>query len=238
MISIKKHLEQIYLAATMQQVPSQMTEAGASKVRTRTCPPQRSPYDSTIRTAWAKCNAHIYAWPSLGGVIILNHANAVDLEFLGLDRLDPPMERLPDQADEDRFCKRLLLLGAKWWESEARYQLMGRVDEMDAIAIYTLDHELEPAPTMAEKRFVSVSWPTTGGFWIAEFDTSLYCIEEEDNLVPDDVARLSVARTMDERSRLLRDRFGARFYQDISDYRGYAFLNAWEARAIEKVETK
>jgi hypothetical protein len=147
------------------------------------------------------------------------------------------MESLPEQADEDRFCKRLLLLGAKWWESEARYQLMGRVDKTDEVAINALEEVLEPAPTMAEKRFVSVSWPITGGLWIAGYDTSLWGIEEEENLVPDDVARLSVARTMDERSRLLRDHFGARFYQDIRDYRGYAFLNAWEARTTQKVGT-
>ncbi len=96
---------------------------------------------------------------------------------------------------------------------------MGRVDEMDESSIHKLDEGLEPAPTMAEKRFVSVSWPTTGGLWIAEFDTSLWGIEEEDNLVPDDVARLSMARTMDERTRLLRDHFDARRHQWLSRVR-------------------
>ncbi len=51
-----------------------------------------------------------------------DHANTVDLEFLDLDHLDPPMERSPDQADEDRFCRRLLLLGAGWWKGEAQVQ--------------------------------------------------------------------------------------------------------------------
>ncbi len=98
----------------MGQVAPQMTEAGVSRLRDRTCPPQRRLHHSIVRTAWAECDAHIYAWPALEGVIILDHANAVDFEFLGLDPLDPPMERSPDQADEDRFCKKLLLLGAKW----------------------------------------------------------------------------------------------------------------------------
>ncbi len=33
---------------------------------------------------------YIYAWPSKGGVIILDHADAIDLEYLGLDPIDLP----------------------------------------------------------------------------------------------------------------------------------------------------
>lgn len=181
-------------------------------------------------------NAIIYAWPSLGGVIIHDHANAVDLEFLGIDPLDPPTKRSPDQADEDRFCRRLLLLGAKWWKSEARFQFLQKADALDESAIQALEDESEPAPTMAERRFISIAWPSTGGFWIAEFDTTLWGIEEEDNLVPDDIARLYLARTMDERSVILQNRFGANFYTSASEYQGCAFLNAWEEREALKIE--
>jgi hypothetical protein len=82
---------------------------------------QTCPYDSTVRALFTDNNASIYAWPSRGGVIILDDAEAIDFEFLGLNPLDPPEKRLEDQSAEDPFCQRLLLLGAKWWDSEARY---------------------------------------------------------------------------------------------------------------------
>ena len=63
-------------------------------------------------------------------------------------------------------------------------------DEMDDRAIQALKDGTEPAPSMRERRFVSVAWPTTGGLWVAEFDTTLLGLEEEDNLVPADAAGL------------------------------------------------
>jgi hypothetical protein len=42
-------------------------------------------------------------------VIILDNTEAIDFESLGLNPLDPPVERLNDQAAEDAFCQRLLL---------------------------------------------------------------------------------------------------------------------------------
>ena len=85
------------------------------------------PYDpiGAIRTVFTDNDARIYAWPSLGGVIILDGAEAVDFEFLDLDPLDPPLRRyVPSRTaleeekqkaveDEDVFCRRVLLLGAK-----------------------------------------------------------------------------------------------------------------------------
>ena len=44
----------------------------------------------------------------------------------------------------------------------------------------------QPPPTMREKRLTKVGWPSTGGFWIAEFDTTWAGVAEEDNLVPED----------------------------------------------------
>jgi len=79
------------------------------------------PYNSSVRTDFTDIDARIYAWPSRGGVIVLDTAEAIDFEFLSLNPLDSPLERLDDQAAEDAFCQRLLLLGAKWWDSEARY---------------------------------------------------------------------------------------------------------------------
>lgn len=88
----------------------------------------------------------------------------------------------------------------------------------------------EPEPTMREKRLIRVGWASTGGVWVAEFDTTWAAVDEEDNLVPEmeDLGRLTMARTMDERCELLRDRLRASFYEDLKEYEGYGFLNAWE----------
>lgn len=72
------------------------------------------PYDSSLRTCFTNEIAKIYAWPSRGGVIVLEEAEAMDFQFLGLDPLAPPMERFDDQSAEDAFYQQLLLLGAKW----------------------------------------------------------------------------------------------------------------------------
>jgi hypothetical protein len=39
-----------------------------------------------------------------GGVIVLDNAEAIDSELLELDPLNPPVERLAEQAAEDSFC--------------------------------------------------------------------------------------------------------------------------------------
>lgn len=52
------------------------------------------PYNSSVRTDFTDINARIYAWSSRGGVIVLDAAEVINFEFLGLDPLDPPLERL------------------------------------------------------------------------------------------------------------------------------------------------
>ena len=124
---------------------------------------QTCPYDPTIRALFTDNNASIYAWPSRGGVIILDDAEAIDFEFLGLNPLDPPEKRLEDQSAEDALCQRLLSLGAKWWDSEARYSVVEHLKAGIARADGVFIVEREPPPTMREKRFVKVGWPSTGG---------------------------------------------------------------------------
>jgi hypothetical protein len=98
----------------MQAVPTQSTVGTITQGRSPTCQPQKSLNDPTRRTTMTDVYVCIYAWPSKGGVIIHDHVEVIDLEFLGLNLLDPPTKRLPNQNDEDDFCQRLLLLGAQW----------------------------------------------------------------------------------------------------------------------------
>lgn len=107
-----------------------------------------------------------------------------------------------------------------------------------------------PDPTMREKRWIKVGWPSTGGLVVSEFDTMWgpgpigkpcqhTVVEEylansavdEDNLTPGNghgLALLKMARTMDERCHLLKNRFRGKHYDNISEYDGQGFLNAWE----------
>ena len=48
------------------------------------------------------------------------------MQYLDLDRSEPPIARLKDQSDEDAFCNRLINIGGKWWASEIRSQLIWR----------------------------------------------------------------------------------------------------------------
>jgi len=90
----------------------------------------------------------------------------MDFEFLGLDPPDPPVERLDDQVAEDAFCQRLLLIGAKWWDSEARYSVVGQLEVSAMGDTHRVDNafriDKQPPPTIREKRFVKVGWPSTG----------------------------------------------------------------------------
>lgn len=88
-------------------------------------------------------------------MIVLDSADAIDFEFLGLDPLDPPSWRLPNQGAEDAFCQRLLLLGAKWWDSEARYQIVSAIEDEAGGIPRSLDFNIkeEPAPTMRGKSY-------------------------------------------------------------------------------------
>ncbi|KAI9890357.1 MAG: hypothetical protein M1814_004267 [Vezdaea aestivalis] len=67
----------------------------------------------------------IFAWPSRGGVIVHDNADGLDLDFLGLDRLNlTSVTQLDNRPAEDVFAARLLLTGAKWWDSRARWALL------------------------------------------------------------------------------------------------------------------
>ncbi|MCJ1249833.1 hypothetical protein MMC30_007059 [Trapelia coarctata] len=216
-----------HLVATIQSQPPEQDR----QPRTQIGAAPRNLNDPTRRTVITENSIVIYAWPSRGGLIVLEEADAIDFTFLGLDRLDPPLRRSPDQALEDSLCQKLLLLGAKWWDSESRKRFIVQVSMGDSRAMRELDEERIPGPTPRERRWVRVGWPSEprGGLWVAEFDENTYDIEDEDDLVPEDTGRLVLARDMDERCEILR-RLGARFFGSLDEYEGRGFLRAWEGK--------
>lgn len=201
------------------------------------------PDDPTVRTVFADESAAIWAWLSRGGVIVLDDAEAMNFEFLGRNPLDPPMARHNEQNLEDDFCRRLLLLGAKWWDSEERHFFVSGVEEKHKGFTDPIGHGEgsfrrvdRPPPTLREKRWVKVAWPNGGGLWMSEFDTPWAGVDEEENLPPQEgLARVKMARAMDERAEILRVWFRGKFYGDVDEYSGSALLRAWEWKTTGEV---
>ncbi|KAF1961811.1 hypothetical protein CC80DRAFT_488217 [Byssothecium circinans] len=187
--------------------------------------------DLTRRIRFETPTVTIYGYPSRGGIIMLEDASPADLEFMALDRMDPIMFRHEDPKDEDAFCQRLLLLGAKWWDSMARFILLNSED----VDRGELDESDEPEPTKRERHWVSVAWPSTGGFVVSEFDTNMWCVEVEKELVPDDVTRLRLCTSMDEKAQMLKDRFLGKVWGRVEDYRGNAFIGCWGQKRTGEV---
>ena len=178
----------------------------------------------------------------------------MDFTFLGLNTTDPPLkrDRCPvsnDKIDadavvgkENAFCQRLLLLGAKWWDSEARYRFVGRLGAGDQRAVEDVEEERAEEAKLRERRWVRVGWEgaaavastlsgdenVSGGLWVLDCDTNMHGVLEEENMVPVDAGRVSLARSMEERCEILKG-MGARFFDNLEEYKGRTtFLRAWE----------
>ncbi len=179
----------------------------------------------------------------------------MDLIFLGLNTTDPPLkrDRGPDPINkpdldpvvlkEDAFCRDLLLLGAKWWDSEARYRFVSRFTAGFQPAIDDVDDGRVEEPVLRERRWVKVGWEGgtasdvhagcdggtgSGGLWVLDCDINMEGILEEDNMPPLDAGRLILARSMVERCEIL-ERLGARFFARLEEYDGDStYLRAWE----------
>jgi hypothetical protein len=208
-----------------------------SKPRQMTCRPRsRSPKHTTRTIIFTDCIT-LLGYPSRGGLIVLERADAVDFNFLNLSRLSPPLTRATDPKAEDEFCQRLLLLGAKWFDSESRYRFMAGVREDEYRAILDLESGEKPELTLGERRWVGIGWPSepTRGLWVGEWDTNWPGILEEERQVPTDAARLTLATNMDERCEILKG-MGARFYESLDEYEGGAYLRAWQTKWVGEVE--
>jgi hypothetical protein len=165
--------------------------------------PHPFPLDSTRRTIFDEFGCRIYGYPSTGGIIIRVNADLVELKQLNFDPLNPPSTRFSDQEKEDAFCAELRKVGGKWWSSEKRF-----------LDVPWKDWD-ETQPTDEELRNVWFGWPKEGGVLV------LQCEQDER---PDDIGRLRMAETMEERCWILREKFGARFYEAPALYEGLADL--------------
>lgn len=74
---------------------------------------------------------------------------ALEPDFLSVDPVDPPMlrDRDRDQDAEDALCQRLLLLGAKWFDSEPRRDFISALMDDDDDDFMAVRAGEEPPPT-------------------------------------------------------------------------------------------
>ncbi|KIN06803.1 hypothetical protein OIDMADRAFT_173992 [Oidiodendron maius Zn] len=197
------------------------------------CPPRR-PNRPMRRIAFLRNTVSAWAWPSRGGLIVLERLTPVDLDFLGLGPLRLLIERDPDQDAEDCFCQQLLHLGAKWFDSVERCQFVGGVAGEDERCVDDLVAGVEEPLTTMERQWVCVGITSNEGLWVAEYDTPLPFVKDKHNLEPHDSAKVLLARTMDERCSILKG-MGAKFYETIEQYDGMACLRAWEKKTTGEI---
>ncbi|CEL10921.1 hypothetical protein ASPCAL14028 [Aspergillus calidoustus] len=197
-------------------------------------------YRPTKRTVMGTESIRVYGWPSRGGVIILSGASRADFDYLGWDIHSLPRRRDPDQDAEDDHCKKLLLLGATWYDSERRYKLLADAATNNRSVRERFENKQLPAVTRKEGLWVRVGWPSTGGLWVVEWDDPVF--EEIQDESAEDYGPgysekgglVGLARDMDERCEII-ERIGGKFFACLEDYDGHAFLKAWEEKTTGEV---
>lgn len=147
------------------------------------------PYDRTTRTNVVR------GWPSTGGIIIAERAHAVELQFLDIDRFGAtPRSSDPDR--EDAFCRKLRLIGAKWWIHNGDY---------DRARIFGL-RSLYPD----EAEVLLLGWPEGGGVWVSRYQ------KLGDTGSVDGMKILDNALSMEDRSRAI-ELIGGTFFVKAED---------------------
>jgi hypothetical protein len=167
-------------------------------------------------------------------VIALKNPTIPDFDFLGLSRMYPPTTRFSDPRTEDEFCKKLLLLGAKWYDSLSRFYFLRCAggEAPDTLCIEALENGSEPLPTVRERTWVSIAWPSAGGLVVAEWNTLMYGYGKDDDMfLPDEeLGRLRLCKNMDEKALILMDWFEGKEIEDIQAYKGNSWLRIWDSK--------
>lgn len=181
------------------------------------------------RTILNQDTVTLQGWPSRSGIIVLDNATPPDFDYLHLDPLDPPLRRNADQDAEDAFCRALLLLGATWWDSEARRAFVGKLEYADEEARDAVEEDEALEPTRLERGWVRVAWPShhPGALCVLACEKIIMGRAGGEVLRPKGYGLISLARTMDERCTVLQ-RLGGTMYTSVDEVRHPTFLKAWE----------
>ena len=199
----------------------------------------------------------IVGWPSHGGLIVLEDASHLDFAFLELPSPLCGMKTFDGPDQEDRFCERLLQLGAIWWENDERRELVqtktrqayhelprmtpvcGNFRRYSPRSRRSYSHHeyeqvvigISPPSRPHETTHLLVGWPSTGGVWVAEIvNHPMHGINEDGFERLKQLSMLRLARSMDERCEMLQEVFGAKYHSTIGDYEGRGCLKWWNER--------
>ena len=130
-----------------------------------------------LEPSWGHWANEVRCWPSVGGIIIAQRVHSVELVFLGLDRFYPTA-RSVNATLEDEFCKKLRMVGGKWWDSYL---------EFEWAIIYKMR-----AVWPDERDMLYLGWPKDKkGVWLLRFENW----KADDG----DIGTIFNALTMDER---------------------------------------
>jgi hypothetical protein len=136
----------------------------------------------------------VRCWPSVGGIIIAERVHPVEVLFLDLDRFYPT-PRAPNATQEDEFCKKLRMVGGKWWASYLEFEW----------AIRYKMRQLWPD----ERDMLYLGWPKDKkGVWLLRF--------ENWKAVGGDIGTIYNALTMDERCLAIQIS-GGTFFENPED---------------------
>ncbi|MCJ1255345.1 hypothetical protein MMC24_003161 [Lignoscripta atroalba] len=149
-------------------------------------------YNYTKRTVFGTLGCGLFGWPSTGGVLIKDGVDAVELDFLRLDRFKESV-RSPNAIEEDLFCQELRKIGAKWWRHEA--------DENEVQFDYW-------SATSKQKQELVFGWPREGGVWVLVF--------ADGRKLPEGFGRIHMAFTMEERCQVIKE-YGGTFFANPED---------------------
>ena len=143
------------------------------------------------RLTFGRGGCTVFGWPSSGGML-RKSVDAVELEYLGLDRFQEST-RSQTPAEEDAFCQKMRKLGAKWWRNEEHYfdVLLGELEMTEEEAV-----QLE------------VGWPAAGGVWVLR--------SQSKRTLPKDIGQIHMALNMEERCRVI-EKLGGKFYVNPED---------------------
>ena len=97
----------------------------------------------------------VRGWPSVGGLIVAEGVDPVELDYLQLDR-SRSTPRSHDAAEEDEFCKRLRTIGGKWWEDFGDYEWAAGYKMRSVFP--------------REKEILYLAWPKKGGVCLLRFN--------------------------------------------------------------------
>lgn len=158
--------------------------------------------DTLMRYDPLERNLHgttVRGWPSVGGLIVAERVDHIELEYLQLDR-SRATPRSQDAAAEDEFCRRLRTVGGKWWVNYGDYEWA---------TVYKM-RRVHPH----EKEVLYLAWPEKGGVCVLRFNGQRDVKDSLSIGIP--LETIHAAITMEERCQAIRA-CGGRFFEKPED---------------------